>query len=238
MNKPRVLGLITARGGSKGLPGKNIIEVAGLPLIAWSILSAQRSKLIDRLILSSDDQDIIKVAQSYGCEAPFERPAELASDEASSVDVVMHALQTLEDKYDLLVLLQPTSPLRIVEDIDGCIKLLLETDAPSVVSICQVDKSPYWMYSLSDTGVLRPIIKQENCPTRRQDSPPVYLPNGAVYVVRCKQFCDERRFIYSQTRGYSMPINRSLDIDTADDLDWLEWRCARHPEIIPNLLSE
>lgn len=234
MSKPRVLGLIPARGGSKGVPGKNIIEVAGLPLIAWTILAAQSSKYIDRLIVSSDDSDIIKVARNYRCEAPFQRPAELASDEASSADVVLHALHTLEDKYDLLVLLQPTSPLRTTADIDNSVQLLLETGAPSVMSICQADKSPFWMYSRNNDGVLKPFIEHKNRPEQRQGLPPVYFPNGAIYVVRCDQFCDQPRFVYPQTRGYLMPRIRSLDIDTQDDLDWLEWQCACNPEIIPN----
>lgn len=233
MSKPRVLGLITARGGSKGVPGKNIRNIGGLPLIAWSIMTARKSTLIDTLVVSSDDSAILETAREYDCETPFVRPAELATDEARSVDVVLHAIQTLEKRYDLLVLLQPTSPLRSAEDIDSCINILLETNTSSVVSVCSVDKSPYWMYSMNVNGILRPIMDLEDRPARRQDAQPVYLPNGAVYVVNIEQFERQKSFIDALTRGYIMPSNRSLDVDTEEDLLWLEWLCERHPELIP-----
>jgi CMP-N,N'-diacetyllegionaminic acid synthase len=235
MSGLKVLGLIPARGGSKGLPGKNILEVGGFPLLAWTVIAAQKSRYIDRLILSSDDNEIISVARDYGCDVPFTRPTELAGDETSSADVARHAINNLQDKYDVLVLLQPTSPLRTTSDIDACVKLLFDTNAPSVISVCQTDKSPYWMFLRDSDGVLEPVIQQESVPSRRQDAPAVYLPNGAVYAVKITRFLENPVFIFPQSLGYVMPRNRSLDIDELDDFQWLAWQCEKNPDILPKM---
>lgn len=238
MDKVKVLGLISARGGSKGLPGKNIYPVCGLPLIAWTILAARKARLIDRLILSSDDQAIIDVAKYYGCEVPFSRPENLATDEATSVDVAVHALETLPEKYDLLVLLQPTSPLRTAEDIDGAVQLLLDTQAPSVVSVAISNKSPYWMLQIDENGSLEPLLSSEVRPKRRQDAPCIFLPNGAVYVVSSAVFLEQRNFLLPGTRPWIMPERRSIDIDLLEDIQYLEWLCRSHPEWIPEWNSD
>lgn len=229
----RTLAVIVARGGSKGLPGKNIRPVHGLPLIAWTILAARRARRIDRLVLSSDDPAIIAVAREYGCEAPFVRPAPLATDEAGSADVLAHAIQSLDETFDLAVLLQPTSPLRSAEDIDASVDLLIASGAPSVISVCQTGQSPFWMYSLNPDGILVPLIPARDRPARRQDAPPAYAPNGAVYVVRTARFLADRRFVHDDTRAWLMPPRRSVDIDTQEDLDWLEFLCERYPELPP-----
>lgn len=229
----RTLGIITARGGSKGVPGKNILTVHGFPLIAWTIFAGLNSRHIDRLILSSDDAEIIAVAREYGCEVPFVRPAELATDEAGSAEVLAHAIEELDEHYDLVVLLQPTSPLRTGADIDAAIEMLLSTSAPSVISVCEMDKSPYWMYKLDNDGGLEPLISGTERPTRRQDSHPVFVPNGAIYVVRSERFLEDRLFVHKRTRALVMPVRRSIDIDTYDDLELFECLCERHPELIP-----
>lgn len=211
----RILGLITARGGSKGIPRKNIVEVGGRALIGWTIEAARGSHLLDRLVLSTDDEEIATVAQTFGCEVPFMRPAELAADASGSADVVMDCLQRLTG-YDYLVLLQPTSPLRTSEDIDGAIRVCLDSGAPACVSMCEAEESPFWMYALGPNGSLKPIL--ENHYARRQDLPEVYVLNGAVYVADVSWFAARRGFLAEDTVGYIMPRSRSLDIDTPADL--------------------
>ena len=216
----RVLALITARGGSKGLLRKNIMMAGGKPLIAWSIRAAQNSKYIDRLIISSDDNEIISVANTFGCDAPFVRPSELANDEATTYDVAMHAIDSIDECFDILVVLQPTSPLRIAEDIDRCIESSLSTG--SSVSLVETDKSPYWMYGLPTETLMVPLLQPEKAILRRQDAPPVFVLNGAVYAVDCNWLKRNGSFINDDTVPYVMPKDRSLDIDTRDDFEILE----------------
>lgn len=187
----RILGLITARGGSKGIPRKNLVNVGGKPLIGWTIDAALRSRLLDRLVLSSDDEEIIAVARSLGCDAPFVREAALAGDTAGSADVVIDCLERVPD-YDYVVLLQPTSPLRSTEDIDGVIRQCLDAQAPACVSLCEVDESPFWMYAVGADKTIDPIFK--NSYARRQDLPAVYSLNGAVYIAEADWFKRTRTF--------------------------------------------
>ena len=212
----KVLGLITARGGSKGVPGKNIRPVGGKPLIAWTIEAGLASKYLDRLILSSDDDTIMKVARDHGCEVPFKREARLAADDAPSMDVVFDALERCPG-YDWVVLLQPTSPLRRTQDIDTAIGRCMALGAPACVSVCVAEQSPYWMYRLQDGNRLSPVLPSLAA-TRRQDLPPVYILNGAVYVADTTWLVKSRNFVTSETVAYEMPIARSLDIDTEADL--------------------
>lgn len=218
IERKKVLAVITARGSSKGLPGKNILQVGGKPLLAWTIEAAKQSRYIDRLILSSDDDAIIAVALEWECEAPFVRPAELADDTASSEKVALHALDSLGENYDYLVMLQPTSPLRTAADIDACLEKCLAEGAPACVSVVQPDKSPYWMFRPDARGRLQRLIEDAGTFTRRQDCPLTYALNGAVYVVQVPWFQQHRRFIDTDTVGYEMPRERSLDIDDEIDL--------------------
>jgi CMP-N,N'-diacetyllegionaminic acid synthase len=211
-----VLGLITARGGSKGIPGKNLAELGGRTLIAWTIAAA-RGSCIDRLVLSSDDAAIIDAARRLGCEAPFVRAASLASDTASSADVVVDALQRLP-RYDLVVLLQPTSPLRIAADIDAVLQRLVDSGAPACVSVRSAEEHPYWSFRLDTDGRLQRFVDTPP-PTRRQDLPPAWCLNGAVYAARCDWFLRERSFLSSSTVAQPMPAERSIDIDTPADLE-------------------
>lgn len=217
-----VLGVITARGGSKGLPGKNILPLAGQPLIAWTIGAAKESAHIDRLILSSDSREIIDAAAKWGCDAPFIRPDELAQDDTPSSDVLQHALDNLDEEYDLLVVLQPTSPLRNAQDIDGCIKRCVETRATSCVSISETKKSPYLAMELDENQTLRPILPKELLKTRRQDLPATYTLNGAVYTCRVNAFRESASLINDDTVGFIMPASRSIDIDDKLDLEIAE----------------
>ncbi len=212
----KVLALMPARGGSKGLPDKNILQVDGRPLLAWTIDAARGAQSIDRLVLSSDDEQIIAAAQAHGCDVPFRRPAELATDQAASIDVVFHALDALPG-YDVVVLLQPTSPLRTAADIDAACQILEASLAPACVSVCTVEQSPYWMYRIDDQGRLSPFVDTHARLARRQDLPPVFIPNGALYIADASWLRTSRSFLSPQTVAYVMPTGRSLDIDTADD---------------------
>lgn len=208
----KVLAIITARGGSKGLPGKNILLLAGKPLIVWTVEAALQSRFIDRVVLSSDDQDIINVALDAGCDVPFVRAQELATDSATTVDVVLDGLERLPG-YDWLVVLQPTSPLRLGLDIDECLLQTSDAGFKCGVSVCEAEKSPYWMFGRSREGHLETLMEMPNLITRRQDLPPVYELNGAVYVADCRWFADNQKFITPETYSYVMPKDRSIDID-------------------------
>lgn len=213
-----VLAIIPARGGSKGVPLKNIRNVGGKPLIAWTIIEGKKSKYIDRLILSSEDERIINVAKELGCEVPFTRPSSLAQDETSSIDVILHAVQTIPEKYDYIVLLQPTSPLRKVIDIDNCIEECLEKNAKACVSVTEPEKSPFWMYKINENGFMVPLVNLNKRITRRQDFPLVFALNGSVYFAQWEWLLETRSFLTSDTIPYFMPRERSIDIDSEFDL--------------------
>lgn len=212
----KVLALITARGGSKGLPGKNIRPLAGIPLVAWSVRAAHAASLVDRTVLSTDDAAIAAAAREFGCEVPFMREARLAADDTSSLDVVLDALDRVPG-FDILVLLQPTSPLRTAADIDNAIRLCVESGAPGCVSVREAEESPYWMYTMDPGGRMSPVLPAANRAPRRQDLPPVHVLNGAVYVARTEALRRERAFVIDGTLGYLMPAERSVDIDTEPD---------------------
>lgn len=212
-----VLALITARGGSKGLPRKNIRALGGKPLLAWTVEAAKCSRYIDRIILSSDDQEIIRIGLQYGCECPFIRPAELAADDASTMDTVHHALRNIENHYEYIVLLQPTSPFRSAEDIDNCLERCLSLNAPACVSVTECEKNPYWMYSVTEDGRMKPVIPMENRPQRRQELPKAFVLNGAIYVAQSKWLSEKESFVQDETVACVMPQERSLDIDTLQD---------------------
>lgn len=211
-----VLGLITARGGSLGVPRKNLREVGGRSLIRRAVESGLTAQCLDRVVLSSDDPEIIQAALLAGCDVPFVRPTELSTAEATTMAAVRHALETLEERYDLLVLLQPTSPFRSAEDIDRSVAHCIRSGAPACVSVTPPDKSPYWSYALDETGRMVPVIAGPVA-TRRQDLPQSYAVNGAVYVARCDWLADQDEFVQPETVGYVMPKERSIDID--DELD-------------------
>lgn len=213
----KILAIIPARGGSKGVPRKNIRLAGGKPLISWIIEAAQKSVYIDRLILSSDDDEIIQVAQKCGCEVPFIRPYELAQDNSSISDVVLHALNQIPG-YDYVMVLQPTSPLTIEDDIDGCIELCISSGYKSLVSVTEPNKSPYWMFKMGPSNQLEPILGQKYLQKRRQDLPSAYIPTGAVYIAESIWFLHNKSFYSEMTSGYIIPSRRSLDIDTEDDL--------------------
>jgi CMP-N,N'-diacetyllegionaminic acid synthase len=214
----RVLGLIPARGGSKGVPGKNLRDVAGKPLIAWTIEAAAASKYVDRQVISSDDSRIIEEAKRYGCEAPFVRPAKYAQDDSPGIDPVLHALAVLPG-FDIVVLLQPTSPLRTAADIDTCLERLVETGAASCVSVREASDHPYWTFwAREDSRLSRFVNETAVSSAPRQALPRALCLNGAVYAARVPQLLSSRALIGNDTIAYEMPLSRSLDIDDMEDL--------------------
>lgn len=212
------LALITARGGSKGLPGKNIMSVNNVPLIAYTIQAAQEASCIDRVVLSSDDAEIIKTARDWQCDVPFTRPVELASDETSSMDVVMHALEQLPG-FDYIILLQPTSPLRTGQDIDAAFSLMQKAEASSCVSVCEAAQTPYWMFHLTQDKNMKRVVDVPDSFSRRQDVPPSYVLNGAIYICQTEALKANGGFVAADTVAYEMPLARSIDIDTPEDLE-------------------
>ncbi len=223
-----VLALITARGGSRGLPRKNVLPLAGKPLIAWSIEAARACPVVDRVVLSSEDEEIARIAREWGCEVPFMRPAVLASDTASSMDVILHALDTLECagawQARWVVLLQPTSPLRSADDIQACVRLCQEQGRPAVVSVVEASHPPEWMYYLDGPGAdqrMRPVLATPPA-GRRQDTRTAYQLNGAVYVADVAWLRQTRTFLTPDTGAWVMPAQRSVDIDSALDFTLAE----------------
>ena len=221
INKQKVLAIIPARGGSKGLPRKNILPLANEPLIAHSINQANKSKYIDKLILSTEDEEIIKVSKNYEIEIPFIRPKSLSEDAISGLDVVLHAVENILG-YDLVVLLQPTSPLRLAIDIDTCIEKLINRNVNACVSVVETSKSPYWMFELNEHENFIPVIKDVPLVSIRQELPRTYAINGAVYVAKINWFIQKKEFINDETIAHIMPAERSVDIDSQFDFDYAE----------------
>lgn len=212
----RVLAVVTARGGSKGVPRKNLREAGGRPLLGWSIAAGQASRYIDRLVLSSEDHEIMAAALRLGCEVPFVRPPELAADDTPSIEPVLHALGQLPG-YNYVVLLQPTSPLRTSEDIDRCLELCEQQGAPACVSVRRSRENPYWTFRIGPDGYMSPVVGNGNHSGRRQDYPIFFVLNGAVYVARPDWLKRTRSFVAADTIAYVMPEERSLDIDEEKD---------------------
>ncbi|OYR74025.1 N-acylneuraminate cytidylyltransferase [Halorubrum sp. E3] len=218
MTESAVLGLIPARGGSKGIPGKNIRELAGAPLIAHSIQAARDATAIDSVVVSTDDEEIVEVAESHGARVPFIRPSELATDEAPTAPVISHALETLHDMgeaYDAFVLLQPTSPLRTATHIDEAYSLYEESDVDSVISVY-----PTYDTRWERTSEGAKKLNYTDAGKRRQDRDPEYVINGAIYVTDVEQFLQTEETITGTTKMYEMTERESVDIDTPFDL-WL-----------------
>ncbi len=217
----KILAIIPARGGSKGIPRKNLKLLAEKPLIAWTIESALQARGIDRVIVSTEDEEIAVVAKQFGAEIPFMRPLALAGDDTPGIAPVLHAIEQMPS-FDWVLLLQPTSPLRSVEDIEGIIQFCRSAGAPSSVSITEASKHPFWMYKQNDDKSLEPLIKNLREFTRRQDLPSAYVLNGALYLARTDWLIQNQSFIGQETLGYVMPEERSVDIDKPIDWFWIE----------------
>lgn len=219
-----VLCVIPARGGSKGLPGKNIKELSGKPLIAYTIEQARESKYIDRVIVSTDNDEIAVISKKCGAEVPFMRPAELASDTRSTIDVLLHAMDWMEGKekfyFDILVLLHTTAPLRTVQDVDNCIELLVEKKYDNIFSVTEAHKNPYFnMVELRNNTVR--LVKEGNF-TARQSASPVFDINCSIYVWWKDILREKKSLFLERTNIYIMPKERSVDIDDHIDFKIIE----------------
>lgn len=221
-----VLGIIPARAGSKGLPGKNLRALGGRPLIAWSIDAGIQSKYLDELIVSTDSGEIAAVARGLGASVPFLRPYELATDTAGSVDVVLHALSWFSvggRAFDYVALIEPTSPLRTAEDIDRALEMLLESGANSTVSICATCSThPSFLVERDSAGRLRYLFDQSDRHVRRQDLSPVYYFEGTIYISQVEALQRTGAFYQDDTIGFEVPKWKSLEVDDIDDLVMIE----------------
>ena len=217
-----VLAIIPARGGSKGLPRKNILPLCGKPLIAWTIHAAKKSRYIDRCIVSTDDLEIAGLAEAFDGDVPFIRPSVYAADDSASSDVILHAIDVLPEKYDLIVLLQPTSPLRSEVDIDGAIEYYFETRAESIVSVTEQNHPIEWSFSSNDMKIPLKNIIELNSGKRRQDYNKMYKLNGAIYMSGTNTYEKLKSFYSDNTAIYSMDTNNSVDIDTELDFKLAE----------------
>ena len=219
---PDLLFLIPARGGSKGIPKKNIADVGGRPLIAWSIEAGLGAHHRGRIIVSTDSAEIADVARGCSAEVPFLRPAEFSNDDATSLDMALHSLTWLEKNENYrpayLVLLQPTSPLREPGDIDAAIEIAMVKDADAVVSVSPASSHPYWTKTLGSDGQLQDFMRPPKPSMRRQELPEVFALNGAIFLIRPEVLAAKRTWYPEGTYGYVMPPERALDIDTPWDL--------------------
>lgn len=221
----RVLGLIPARGGSKGLPRKNVRRLCGKPLLQYTVDVGLAVAGLARLVVSTEDDEIAQVARLAGAEVPFRRPAELAQDDTPMLPVVQHALRTLKergDRFDAVCLLQPTNPFREVADVEGCLQLLVASGADTVVTVLPVPSefNPHWVYFADASGTLRLSTGAASPISRRQDLPPAFHREGSVYVTRTAVI--ERGSLYGDRMvGYVIQRARVVNIDSMQD-----WQAA------------
>ncbi len=219
----KILGIIPARGGSKGIKDKNIRPLAGKPLIAHTIEAGLASKYVDDVLVSTDSEKIAEISMRYGADVPFLRPAELASDTSKTIEAIMHAIQTLRAMgraYDSLVLLQPTSPLRTKDDIDCAVELFYNRSEAPLASVNQVSDHPLLIRSIDENGNMVHLLNQGST-CRRQDMPSYYRINGAIYIYSMKDI-DSQTSFNDAVVPFIMDSNKSVDIDSLDDLDRAE----------------
>ena len=215
----RILSVIPARGGSKGFPRKNIANLAGIPLIAWTIKASLNSKYITKTIVSSDDKEILEVSIKYGAEI-IRRPDDLANDTATSESVVKHAidyLKSIEEVFDIVILLQPTSPFRDYMDIDNAFEIMFNSNATATISVFEFDNKILKNFEKKTDGFLKGVSNNKYPFMRRQDLPSVYMPNGAIYIIKVAAFEAKNSFFTDRVSNYLMPQDKSLDIDCAED---------------------
>lgn len=227
-DKHKIVCVIPARGGSKGLPRKNLKLLAGKPLIAYTIGQALQSQYIDRTIVSTDDREIADISRQHGAEVPFLRPADLAGDHVATIDVLLHAVQWLEEQekydFDILVLLHATTPLRSVNDINSCIKMLVETKADNVFSVTEAHRNPYFNMVEADEQGIATLAKKGDF-TTRQSAPKVYDMNASIYVWWKDVLKNEKKIFLKKSLIYIMPKERSIDIDDDFDFKVAEFLC-------------
>ncbi|MCE2510427.1 MAG: acylneuraminate cytidylyltransferase family protein [Alphaproteobacteria bacterium] len=227
IGKKRLLGLIVGRGGSKGLPQKNVLPLLGVPVVAWTVREALKSRYLDRVVISSDDDEIIAAATAAGAEAPFQRPPELARDDVTLAPVILHALNALDEPYEYAVLLQASSPLRTAEDIDAGIEKVHASGAPSCLSVHETTAPPFQTFTFDGKEHLKAVIGDTFQELRRQEMPTTYQLNGAVCVLNAEWFRANQRFWSPETVGSVMPFERAIDIDTQTDYELAQFYAER-----------
>ena len=220
----KILAIIPARAGSKGIKDKNIIDLNGKPLIAYSIEAAKKSKYIDRIVVSTDGEEIARVAKEWGADVPFLRPDYLASDTAKTIDAMVHCIETLKEmgeEYDYVVLLQPTQPLRKAKHIDEAIEQLISSGEESLVSISKVKDHPILIRTLDNTGHVVNLLNTSST-QRRQDFPDYYKVNGAIYINKLNEnfnletSLNDNRLAYVMNEKYDVDIDELLDLKIAE----------------------
>jgi len=227
MNK-KILCIIPARKGSKGLKSKNIKKLNNIPLVAWSILAAKKSKLIKEIIVSTDSIKISKIARKYGANIPFIRPKKFATDKASTFSVIKHAINFYSKNkinFDYILLLEPTSPLRNYKDIDFCINKVIKNNIDTMVSVTKViDQHPSFLYSINKKNILKPYIKKpQKLYIRRQDITPLYYLEGSIYISKISTLLRKKTFYHEKTHAFMVEKWRSLEIDDIDDFKLAEF---------------
>ncbi len=229
----KIIALIPARGGSKGLPRKNIALLSGKPLIVWTIEEAKKSKYIDKLYVSTDDKEIAGIVQSFGAEIPFIRPRSLSGDEVRCIDVVLHCIDFMENRnesYDILVLLQPTSPLRITKDIDDAILFLVEKKAGAIISVSECEHPPQKANVLPADGSMENFIKETNLNKNRQELDTYYRENGSVYVANLDYIKKQKSFYGKKSFAFITLVEHSVDVDSKLDLGFCEYLLRKRDE--------
>jgi len=222
------LAIIPARGGSKRLPRKNILNLCGKPLISWSIEAGLKSKYIDKVVVSSDDIEILNISNEFKVQV-IKRPNELASDTSTSFDVVQHAIDNLES-YEYILLLQPTSPLRNENHIDKAIEILEEKNADAVISVCEMNHNPLWSNTLDDSLSMEGFIGNNLLNNSSQDLKKYYRLNGAIYLCKTDKLLKEKSFFLKKNIfAYVMNSNNSIDIDRKEDFELASLYLSQKP---------
>lgn len=216
----RVLAIIPARGGSKRLPRKNVLDLAGKPLVAWTIEAGLRSKYVDRVVVSSDDNEILKISRHFGASV-IQRPDILASDTATSFNAIKHAIDHIGGEYDYIVLLQPTSPFRNEKHIDEAVELLVSKNAEAIIGVCEVEHSPLWSNTLGDKLSMEGFLHKVDSSKRSQDLEAYYRLNGAIYICERNRLLGEKTFfLKNNIYAYIMERESSIDIDEEIDFQF------------------
>ena len=219
LSDKKILALIPARGGSKRLPRKNILPMGGKPLIVWTIEASLSSSYIDRTIVSTDNKEIKDISLSSGAEV-VDRPLELSGDEVPTVPVVKHTLSTIQENYDYLILLQPTTPLRTKQHIDEAFHTLIRTNADAVISVCESEHSPLWANILPSDGNLKNFRRADIKSVRSQDLPKYHRTNGAIYICEVSRLLEECTF-YIKDNIFSYIMDKIYSVDIDDQFDFL-----------------
>jgi CMP-N-acetylneuraminic acid synthetase len=229
ISKHKILAIIPARGNSKGLPQKNIKPLLNKPLISWTIQAAQKSKYLDKIVVSTDSVKIAKISVNYKTEI-LKRPAKLATDKSLVIKTIFNVLEQLKDrKYNpnIVVLLQPTSPFRTTADIDAAIKLFIKYRCESVIGVCEVEHSPYWHLKI-ERRFLKPVFSLKYLKHRRQDLPKTFRPNGSIFIASPKTIHKYKSFYTPKTIAYIMSVEKSIDIDNEQDFVLAETLAKKH----------